>query len=56
MKNIKTMNKIAKIGLDELDKNIFNISDDIDNPEGILVRSPRLPSFPKRRKCSCPCT
>ena len=42
MKNIKTMNKIAKIGLDELDKNIFNISDDIDNPEGILVRSASL--------------
>lgn len=42
MKNIKTMNKIAKIGLDELDKNIFNISDDIDNPEGIMVRSASL--------------
>jgi D-3-phosphoglycerate dehydrogenase len=42
MKNIKTMNKIAKIGLDELDKNIFNISDDIDNPDGILVRSASL--------------
>ena len=24
MINIKTMNKIAKIGLDELDKNIFS--------------------------------
>lgn len=42
MKNIKTMNKIAKIGLDELDKNIFNISDDIDNPDGIMVRSAAL--------------
>ena len=42
MKNIKTMNKIAKIGLDELDKNIFNISDDTDTPEGILVRSASL--------------
>ena len=42
MKNIKTMNKIAKIGLDELDKNIFNIRDDIENPEGILVRSASL--------------
>ena len=42
MKNIKTMNKIAKIGLDELDKNIFNISDDIDNPDGIMVRSASL--------------
>lgn len=42
MKNIKTMNKIAKIGLDELDKDIFNISDDIDNPDGIMVRSAAL--------------
>ena len=42
MKNIKTMNKIAKIGLDELDKNIFNISDDIENPDGIMVRSASL--------------
>ena len=42
MKNIKTMNKIAKIGLDELDKDIFNISDDTENPEGILVRSASL--------------
>ncbi len=42
MKNIKTMNKIAKIGLDELDKNIFNINDDIDNPDGIMVRSASL--------------
>ena len=39
MINIKTMNKIAKIGLDELDKNIFNITDDTDAPEGIMVRS-----------------
>ena len=42
MKNIKTMNKIAKIGLDELDKNIFNISDDIADPEGIMLRSASL--------------
>ena len=42
MKNIKTMNKIAKIGLDELDKSIFSISDDIENPEGIMVRSASL--------------
>ena len=42
MKNIKTMNKIAKIGLDELDKNIFSISDDIADPEGIMVRSASL--------------
>lgn len=42
MKNIKTMNKIAKIGLDELDNNIFDISDDFENPDGIMVRSASL--------------
>ena len=42
MINIKTMNKIAKIGLDELDKNIFNISDDAKSAEGIMVRSASL--------------
>ena len=42
MINIKTMNKIAKIGLDELDKNIFNISDDAEAAEGIMVRSASL--------------
>jgi D-3-phosphoglycerate dehydrogenase len=42
MINIKTMNKIAKIGLDELDKNIFNISDDAADAEGIMVRSASL--------------
>ena len=42
MKNIKTMNKIAKIGLDELDKSIFAISDDAENPDGIMVRSASL--------------
>ena len=42
MINIKIMNKIAKIGLDELDKNIFNISDDAVGAEGIMVRSASL--------------
>ncbi len=42
MKNIKTINKIAKIGLDELDNSLFNISDDIENPDGIMVRSASL--------------
>ncbi|MBE6903922.1 MAG: 3-phosphoglycerate dehydrogenase [Ruminococcaceae bacterium] len=39
MYNIKTLNKIAKIGLEELDKALFTVSDDAENPDGILVRS-----------------
>ena len=39
MKTIKTMNKIAAIGLDELNKDAFEIGDSIENPDGIMVRS-----------------
>ncbi|MBR5437305.1 MAG: 3-phosphoglycerate dehydrogenase [Clostridia bacterium] len=42
MKTIKTMNKIAAIGLNELDKEKFEISDSIENPDGIMVRSASL--------------
>lgn len=38
MYNIKTLNKIAKIGLDKLGDN-YSVSDDIANPDAILVRS-----------------
>ncbi len=36
---ILTLNKIASCGLDLLDKNIFNVSDDAKNPDGIILRS-----------------
>ena len=39
MYTIKTLNKIANAGLDLLDKDNFNIVEDSDNPEAILVRS-----------------
>ncbi len=42
MKKIKTMNKIAAIGLDQLDTDKFEISDSIENPDGIMVRSASL--------------
>ena len=51
MKNIKIMNKIAKIGLDELDKNIFNISDDIDNHEVMLSVQGYLQDCQYRHLC-----
>ncbi|MBQ8504430.1 MAG: 3-phosphoglycerate dehydrogenase [Clostridia bacterium] len=42
MKIIRTMNKIADIGLNELDKNKYAISDATDNPDAIMVRSANL--------------
>lgn len=42
MKIIQTMNKIAPVGLDELDKSKYAITDTTDNPDAILVRSANL--------------
>ena len=39
IKNIKLLNKIAKIGTDKLDRSLFNVGEDVDAPYGILVRS-----------------
>lgn len=39
MYNIKLLNKIAKIGLDEFDADKYVAKDDIENPEAIMVRS-----------------
>ena len=36
---ILTLNKIASCGLNLLDKNIFDISDDVKDPDGIILRS-----------------
>ena len=37
MADILALNKIAKVGLDILDG--YNISDNAENPEGIILRS-----------------
>lgn len=42
MKIIKTYNKIADIGLNELDKEKYTITDSADNPDAIMVRSASL--------------
>ena len=39
MYNIKTINKISPVGLDKLKQLGYNVSADIDDPEGIIVRS-----------------
>ena len=42
MYRIKTVNKISPVGLAELDKAYFQVADDVENPDGILVRSAAL--------------
>ncbi len=42
MKIIQTMNKIAPVGLNELDKNKYAITDTTENPDAIMVRSANL--------------
>ena len=39
MYNIQTLNKISTLGLDQLDSKLFSVSNDCENPDGILVRS-----------------
>ena len=39
MKKIKLLNKIAAIGTDRLDKAVYTVGEDIEDPDAILVRS-----------------
>ncbi len=39
MFEILTLNKIAKCGTDRLDNDMFHVSDDCPNPDGIILRS-----------------
>ncbi|MBP3495937.1 MAG: 3-phosphoglycerate dehydrogenase [Clostridia bacterium] len=42
MKNIKLMNKIAKVGTDNFDKNEYNVGENVENAQAIMVRSAAL--------------
>ena len=42
MKNIKLMNKIAKVGTDNFDRSIYEVSDSVANEDAIMVRSAAL--------------
>ncbi len=39
MKNIKLLNKIAKVGTDIFDSAKYNVSDEVSDPDAIMVRS-----------------
>ncbi len=45
MFRIKTLNKIASVGLAQLDKSRFVVEDDCTNPDGILVRSAKMHDY-----------
>ena len=42
MKNIKLMNKIAKVGTDKLDPRDYIVGADVTNEDAIMVRSAAL--------------
>ena len=45
MYRIKTLNKISNIGLAQLDRSRFQVGDDIENPDGIIVRSAKMHDY-----------
>ncbi len=45
MYRIKTMNKISPVGLAKLDPALFEVGEDVENEDGILVRSAKLHDY-----------
>ncbi|MCI8870412.1 MAG: phosphoglycerate dehydrogenase [Lawsonibacter sp.] len=45
MYRIKTLNKIAAAGLNQLDKSRFQVGDGVENEDGILVRSAKMHDY-----------
>lgn len=45
MYRIKTLNKIAAVGLNQLDKTRFQVGDSVENEDGILVRSAKMHDY-----------
>ena len=50
MYRIKTLNKISSAGLDQLDKSRFQIGTEVENEDGILVRSAPMQDVYKRQR------
>lgn len=46
MYRIKTLNKISPVGLSKLDPTRFQAGEDVDNEDGILVRSAPMHDYP----------
>ena len=53
MFTVKTLNKIAKVGTDRLDKAFFTIDDEAANPEAIIFRSAKMADYPLNDELAC---
>jgi D-3-phosphoglycerate dehydrogenase len=53
MFKIKTLNSISPCGLDALDKTRYCVSDEIENPDGILVRSAKMLGYEFNSELLC---
>jgi D-3-phosphoglycerate dehydrogenase len=53
MYSVKTLNKISNIGLCELDGEKYRVSDDIEHPDAILVRSAKMHDYPFNPELLC---
>jgi D-3-phosphoglycerate dehydrogenase len=53
MFKIKTLNKIAPVGLDALDARKYAVSNDAENPDAILVRSAGMHDFAAEDRLLC---
>ncbi|MEL4105298.1 3-phosphoglycerate dehydrogenase family protein [Oscillospiraceae bacterium WX1] len=45
MYKVKTLNSISPVGLETLDKTKYQVSDEIENPDAILVRSAKMHDY-----------
>ncbi|MGE4483653.1 MAG: 3-phosphoglycerate dehydrogenase family protein [Oscillospiraceae bacterium] len=53
MFNIKTLNKIAPVGLEVLNSSKYHVSDEVENPDGVLVRSANMLEYQPGEKLLC---
>lgn len=53
MFTVKTLNKIAAVGTDRLDKAMFTINDEAENPDAIIVRSAKMADYPMNPELAC---
>ncbi len=53
MFTVKTLNKIAGVGLNRLDGNYFTVDDAAENPEAILVRSAKMLDYEPNPALEC---
>ena len=53
MFTVKTLNKIAAIGTDRLDRQYFALDDASEKPDAIIVRSAKMADYPFNKELKC---